>query len=194
MGAAMNQIDFDKNAMLMLQKLHRWRMAFFGLVILLAGIVIGAASTLIVCRQRITAPPRAPEIAGERIFRDLRRHLHLSPEQEERIKPILEKRMQKLHKIRIEARPQIVEQIKLMNEEISSLLDEHQKRLWQRHLHRVQKRLTHGPRRRRNGPRRHRPDPNRYSRRGPDHFDWRQPPEGPCGLPEPNNSQDTAEF
>jgi hypothetical protein len=193
MGAAMNQIEPDKNPMATLKKLHRWRMAFFGLIILLAGIVIGASSTFILCRDMFMGPRIWPAIAGEGMFRELTRHLDLSPEQQEKIKPICEKRMQRLNEIGIETRPQIVEQIELMNEEISSLLDEHQKRLWQRHLRRLQGRLTRGPRRHRDGPRRHRPDPNRHFRRGPGRFDWRQPPEGPCGLPEPNNSQDTFE-
>jgi hypothetical protein len=194
MGAAMNQIEPDKNPMATLKKLHRWRMAFFGLVILLAGIVIGASSTLILCRHKFMGPRIRPRIAGERMFQELRRRLDLSPEQEEKIKPICEKRMQRLNEIHMKALPQIVEQIELMNKEISSLLDEHQNRLWQRHLQRLQGRFTRGRHRHRDGPRRHRPDPNRHFRRGPGRFDWRQPPEGPCGLPEPNNSQDAAEF
>ena len=119
--------------------------------------------------------------------------MDLSPEQEGKIKPVVKKHMQKLREIQIDARPRIVEQIRLMNEEISSLLDEHQKSLWQRHLQRLQERLTRGPRGRRDRPRRHRPDPNRHFRQGPGHFEWGKPPEGPCGLPEPNNSQDSVE-
>ena len=194
MGAVMNQIESDKNPMAMLKKLHRWRMAFFGLVILVAGIVIGASSTLILCRNKFMGPRPLPEIAGERMLRDLQHRLNLSPDQQEKIKPIVKKHMQKLREIQIDAQPKIVERIKLMNKEISNLLDERQKGLWQRHLQRLQGRLTRGRRWHRDGPRQHRPDHNRYFRRGAGHFDWRQPPEGPCGLPEPNNSQDTAEF
>jgi hypothetical protein len=194
MGVAMNQIEPDKNSMIMLQKLHRWRMAFFGLVILLAGIVIGAASTLIVCRHTFMGPPPPPELAPMRMIRDLQRHLDLSPEQQEKIKPILKRHMQKLREIRMNARPQITNQLKLLNEEISSLLDEHQKRLWQHRFHRLQGRLTRGPHRHRNGPRRHRFDPNRRFRRGPEHYDWSAPPEARDDTPEPNGPQGAPEL
>ena len=190
----MNQIEPDKEPAIMLQKLHCWRMAFFGLVILLAGIVIGAASTLIVCRQRFMRPPPPPELASIRMIRDLQRHLHLSPEQQEKIKPILKRHMQKLREIRMNARPQITKELKLLNEEISSLLDEHQKRLWQRHLRRLQGRLTHGPPRHRNGPPRQGPDPNRRFRRGPENYDWSAPPETRDDTLEPNKPQDAPEL
>jgi hypothetical protein len=159
---------------IMLQRIHRWRMAFFGLVILLAGIVIGAAGVMIMNRCRPVAPPPAPEVAGERLMRGLDRHLDLTPGQAEAIKPVIRKHMQKLREIRMSARPRIVEQLRLMNEEVSSLLDDRQRRLWQDHLRRLQRRLEEGPRRRGG---RHR---GRYRRHrdafGPPPPDHEQPP------------------
>ena len=161
MGDAMNQMG-KNDLMLTIQKLHRWRMAFFGLIILLAGIAIGTAATLILSRERLTAPPPGPEIAGERMIRNLQRHLQLSPEQAQEIKPILQKHLRRLHEIRMKVRPKIVEQLRLMNEEISSLLNDHQKELWQQHLQRLQRKLQEPARPRRPGP--HRPPPEHRPR------------------------------
>ena len=47
MGDLMSPIDPNANPTILLSRLHRWRMAFFGLVILMAGVVIGAGSVMI---------------------------------------------------------------------------------------------------------------------------------------------------
>jgi len=153
MGDTMNQQEFSDSSIVAMQKLHRWRMAFFGLVILLAGIVIGATLTLLLT-HRIDRPriPPPPEFAAEQMVGRLGRQLNLSDKQMEQLEPILRKHMQKLHDIRMEARPHITEQLRLMNEEISSVLNEDQRQLWQRHLQRLQADLRQRPRRRRAGP------------------------------------------
>ena len=153
MGDAMNQTEQD-SLLLAMQRVHRWRMAFFGLVILLAGLAIGASLTLILGRGLLEDRTPGPERAGERMMRDLRHHLDLSPEQAEELEPILKKHMEALHKIRTAVRPQIIEQLELMNDEISSVLSEQQQSLWQRHFQRLQRDLREAP-----GPGRHRPPP-----------------------------------
>jgi len=124
-----------------MRKLHRWRMAFFGLAILLAGIVIGAASTLMLVRPHPIGWPDGPEFVSERMLRGLQHQLHLSSEQADEIESILQKYMRKLNDIRMDARPQIVEQLRLMNEEISAVLTEQQKQVWQDSLHQLQRQL-----------------------------------------------------
>jgi len=141
----MNQMQANEKPMVELRKLHCWRMAFFGMVILLAGIIIGAAATLAFVRYSRPDLTPGPEFAAERIVRQLQHHLRLSPEQMAKLEPILQKRLQKLDEIRANARPQIAEQLRLMNEEISAVLDEHQKQLWHEHLQRLQKMLRPGP-------------------------------------------------
>lgn len=165
-----------------MRKLHRWRMAFFGLVILLAGLVIGVSSTLMLVRHRPMGPPWGPEYVSERMIRHLQQELDLSPEQVKKIEAIVEKRMQKLEAIRKEARPKVAEQLKLMNEEISAVLTEEQRRDWQenwkRQFHRFQRppRPGEGPRRR-GGP------PDRM-RRGPERFGAPPDPNRPPIPPE----------
>jgi hypothetical protein len=144
----MSQIEANDNTIIeCVRKAHRWRMAFFGLVILLAGIVIGAASVIILLRPRPVGPPVGPEFVSEEMISGLRRQLGLSPEQIEKVESILQKHMQKLHEIRMNARPQIAEQLRLMNEEISAVLTETQRQIWQERLYRLQRQF----RRRGNG-------------------------------------------
>jgi len=145
----MSQIEANDNTIIeCVQKAHRWRMAFFGLVILLAGIVIGATSVIVLLKPKPVGPPAGPEFVSETMIRGLRRQLGLSPEQIEKVESILQKHMQKLHEIRMNARPQIAEQLRLMNEEISSVLTEQQRQIWQERLLPLQRQLRQrGPRR-----------------------------------------------
>jgi len=141
----MNQTDntetTDSLSVNYMRKMHRWRIAFFGLAILLAGIVIGAALTLIWVRPRPIGWPSGPEFVSKKMIYDLQRYLHLSREQTEKAESILQKHMRKLNDIRMNARPQIVEQLRLMNEEISAVLTEQQKQIWQDRLQQLQRQL-----------------------------------------------------
>jgi hypothetical protein len=148
----MNQIEAnDKKVLECMRKANRWRMAFFGLVILLAGIIIGAASAAILLRHRPIGPPAGPEFVSEAMIRGLQHQLGLSSEQMEKVESILQKHMQKLHEIRMNARPQIAEQLRLMNEEISAVLTEQQRQIWQERLLPLQRQLRQGGPRRGNG-------------------------------------------
>jgi len=145
----MNQTETNNNQIIdYMRKVHRWRMAFFGLVILLAGIVIGATSVIILLKPKPIGPSAGPEFVSETMIRGLGRQLRLSPEQKEKVESILQEHMQKLHEIRMNARPQIAEQLRLMNEEISSVLTEQQRQIWQERLLPLQRQLRQrGPRR-----------------------------------------------
>jgi hypothetical protein len=124
---------------------HRWRMAFFGLVILLAGVIIGIALTLSwLCYPHRPRMP-GPEFAAETMLYRLEPYLHLSPEQTKKMQPLLRKHMQKLQQMREDIRTEIGEQLRQMNTEISSILDEHQKQLWREHLQPLEGQLRPGP-------------------------------------------------
>jgi len=167
-----------------MRRLHRRRIALFGLVILLAGSVIGAASIMIVAPHKLTRPPRPPEIAIEGLLPNLERCLHLTAEQRKNIKPILQMHMQKLDEIRADARAEIDETLGQMNEDVTAMLTEQQKQTWQWRLHRLQRQLRPpGRRGPGEGDRRRRGQPERF-RRGPGPFGpWR----GPSGPNRPRN-------
>ncbi len=138
-----------------IRKLHRWRMAFFGGIILLAGIVIGGASMMIFLPHKLMAPPPGPEFDSLRMLPSLRRDLGLTTEQSKSISPILEKHMRKLGEIRTEARADIAETLNEMNDDICEILTDRQERLWKQSLERLQRGLRPGlggPGRRGEGP------------------------------------------
>ena len=145
MGDAMSKTEGTDNLTVScMHRLQRWRMAFFGVVILLAGLVIGGASMLIFMPHRLMRPPRGPEFETMRMIGPLRRDLGLSGEQTERIKPILDKHMGKLSDIREDARSEISKTLEKMNQEISAILTEGQRQIWQGQLVRLQQDLRPG--------------------------------------------------
>jgi len=131
----------DNTIVSQINKAHTWRMAFFGLIILIAGIAIGGSSMLIFAPKKLIQPPPGPEFRSLRMIPPLRRDLGLTPEQAEKIKPILDKHMQKLDTIRTEARSEIAETLKQMNREIAAILTDQQQQLWQREIDRLQNEL-----------------------------------------------------
>jgi hypothetical protein len=192
MGDAMNQTETtDSPTVDYIRKLHRWRMAFFGLVILLAGVVIGGASTLMLVRHRPMGPPPGPEFVSGRMVHDLQRDLDLSPEQAKKIGAIVKEHMQEMDNIRIEARPKIAEQLRRMNEEISAVLTEEQRQIWQQNwrqqFHPFQREMRPGGPRPGEGPGRPR-GPQERMRRGPQHFGPPLDPNKPTIQPEHDES------
>ena len=198
MGGTMNKTETTDNLTVSyMHKLHRWRMAFFGVVILLAGIVIGGASMLILMPHKLMKPPRGPESESMRIISQLQRDLDLSHAQSEKMKPIMSRHMEKLHKIRTDARFEIDQALVQMNEDISAILTEKQKQNWQRRLDRLQRDLRPGGPRRGNGfgePRRgqqqerFRRGQQEHMRRGPGPFG----PQRPAGPNSPRRSMEPA--
>jgi hypothetical protein len=206
MGDAMSKTEVTDNLTVScMHKLHRWRMAFFGVVILLAGLVIGGASMLILMPDKLMGPPRGPEFDSMRMIPPLRRDLGLSAEQSEQIKPILDRHMEKLQEIRDDARSEIGTTLEQMNEEISAILTEGQRQIWEGELGRLQQDLHPGGWRRGGGGGRMRRGsegsgqwPGRGQqepfRRGPGPFGPGRPPAGPNfprnpmrqGMMEPN--------
>jgi hypothetical protein len=175
-------------------KMHRWRMAIFGAVILLAGIVIGGASMMILLPHKLIAPPPGPEFDSLRMLPSLRRDLGLTPEQSKRISPILDKYMKELSDIRTEARTEIAQTLKQMNEEISEVLTDRQERIWTRSLDRLERGLhpRGGPGRRGEGPGGMRQRRGQQDRRGPGPYGPRQRQRGPNlpqDVPESNSNE-----
>jgi Spy/CpxP family protein refolding chaperone len=125
-GDTMSNNQINENQNIYQIKMHRWRMAFFGLVILLAGIAIGVAASLLVAGR----PMLGPERTADRMIQGLRHELRLSPQQRQQIEPIIHRHMERLDQIRRDARPQIENELRRMNEEIVPILDDRQRAEW----------------------------------------------------------------
>lgn len=128
--------------LVLLQRIHHWRTAFFGLIVLLAGIAIGGSGMFMWERHKVTKnratranvaikPTQVPvNTPWGRLIVSLKKHLDLSDKQVREILPILRIHMTQLDKIKREARPRIAEQLTQMNGKITPILNDKQKRLW----------------------------------------------------------------
>jgi hypothetical protein len=134
MGDPVNPRGGLDNPIVLLCRLHRWRMAFFGLIILLAGMLGGAAATLLVLRCVGQKTPPSAELVVAQMLGRLGDRLGLMPDQAKQLRPILQRHVQKLHGIREEGRTAIVQELELLDRDVSQVLDKDQKRLW-RELH-----------------------------------------------------------
>lgn len=178
----MNQCDLKSEKISMATAL---KPILLSLLILASGIIIGVGLTLIVTGSPSTPKilPPGPEYMSRRMVERIVRELHLSPEQHNQLKPIVQKHMIAMDEIRQEARPRISDEIKQMNEEIVAILDERQKQIWQHKVKQMQDHFTQMRRHRRPGEERRsgrRPNPQpQHDERYPDERFNEPPPEGP---------------
>jgi hypothetical protein len=118
--------------MVLLRRLHHWRMAFFGVVILLAGMLSGAAATLLTIRHLGPERPAPPVRAVQMMLTRLSGLLHLTAEQRQQIEPILKNHMTRLGQIQDDGQKAIAEELRLLSQEMGSVLTEDQMHLWDR--------------------------------------------------------------
>ena len=134
MGSEMNQHESPDSPMVLLRRLHRWRMAFFGLVILLAGMLSGAAIALLVVGHLEGPGSPPPILIVKEMLARLGPRLRLSEEQRDQMEPILLRHVQRLDEIGQDGRAAIVEELRTLNEEMATVLNESQMHQWQRLL------------------------------------------------------------
>ena len=113
-------------------KPNPYKLAIFSLVILLAGLVIGAASTILFLQAYAPEKLHMPGHVTKRMSSELRRNLKLTPEQDQQIKPIIAQHLKNLHEIKSTAAPKIRKELSEMRESISEALTEEQNKKFQR--------------------------------------------------------------
>ncbi len=132
MGSSMNPNESSESPTVLLRRLHHWRMAFFGMVILLAGMLSGAAVTLLIVRHIGPKNRVAPVYAVQLLLERLTGPLRLTAEQRQQVEPILKSHMTKLHQIQGDGEKAIAEELRLMTQEVAGVLTEDQMHLWER--------------------------------------------------------------
>ncbi len=145
MGNEMNQHESLDSPMVLLRRLHHWRMAFFGLVILLAGMLSGAAIALLVVGHLERQGPPPPVAVVKEMLARLGPRLELSQEQRGQMEPILLRHMQRLEEIGQDGRTAIEGELRTLNEEMATVLNEGQMRQWQHLLQGLPGQLRHVP-------------------------------------------------
>jgi hypothetical protein len=132
MGNAVNPSENAESPMVLLRRLHHWRMAFFGVVILLAGMLSGVAATLLIVRHLGPDRPPPPVRAVQMMLARLSGPLHLTPEQRQQIEPILKSHLTRLGQIQDDGQKAIAEELRLLSQDMGGVLTEDQMRLWDR--------------------------------------------------------------
>ena len=151
MGDPMTPIEPNTNPALLVAQVHRWRTAFLGMVVLLAGVAIGIGAALIWAGNRmpvrlgpVSKPPNLddPRIdPGARLIVTLRDFLRLSDQQVQNITPIIRERMANIQRIRKEVRPKVAEELRSMDRRITEELNKEQRRKWDRRFRILQEQL-----------------------------------------------------
>jgi hypothetical protein len=133
----MSEKEIIQNATLHIIRPQKYQMAFWGLIILIGGIAIGSAATVMVTGRR--HQPLMPGIEGssQRMLQGMQHELDLTPDQQRQIEPLIRQHMAKLNEIRSKAQPLIMQEFKLMHDEIAKVLTPEQLRLWEERLTRI---------------------------------------------------------
>ena len=79
----------------------KWKLAFAFLLVFVAGVTTGGLLSSLHMRRHFLGPPHSGEV-GDRMREHLRRALDLTPEQAEKIAPIVDATSAKLEAIRVE--------------------------------------------------------------------------------------------
>jgi Spy/CpxP family protein refolding chaperone len=79
----------------------KWMLAFAFLLVFVAGVTTGGLLSSLHMRRHFLGPPHSGEV-GDRMREHLRRALDLTPEQAEKIAPIVDATSAKLEAIRVE--------------------------------------------------------------------------------------------
>ncbi|MHC4758870.1 MAG: hypothetical protein ACYTE8_09445 [Planctomycetota bacterium] len=136
-------IDTD-NEKILLQRVQQWKMAFFSLIILIAGIAIGCGVTLILVHNKLSPPPMDIEMINEQVVGRLQHQLNLTDEQRQQFRDILTKHITALHEIRQQARPRVASQMNQLHTDVMAILDENQQQIWQQNINSLRDRFLSG--------------------------------------------------
>ena len=109
-----------------------------GVVVLTAGIVIGAGAVFMLMSHPKDRYGREPEIFAEQMLRQLSRELNLTPQQRRQLDPVLRQHHKTLSDLRAAVRPQIVSQLEQLNTDIASVLNPDQLHIWQGKIRRLE--------------------------------------------------------
>lgn len=135
---------------------RRLRVFILWTLIFVAGIIIGAASSVAYTRhvllpQVITGTGRfEPEKATTRVSGRLSHDLNLDDEQSKKVREVVRSHFGRMHAFRVELRPRFEEEMQRFRSEMSDVLTEEQFAEWEQHLDHLKREFfPHQPRGRR---------------------------------------------
>lgn len=124
---------------------RRIRLALFGGALLLCGMVLGGAGTLLYVERAVSQGLRQPDRLPGLIAQRLRRPLRLDSAQQQEIQAILEARQANLMAIRREFHPRVQAELDQVRAEVAEVLDPGQAERWERLFARMRERFQLPP-------------------------------------------------
>ncbi len=115
-----------------------------GSAILLTGIIIGGAATLIFMSRFDEHMPGPPNMTADDVLDKLRRDLGLSKEQIEAIRPSIVESHGKMESIRMQLEPQVREVMDQADAKIGPVLNPKQKGKWEKRMAEMRKKMLSG--------------------------------------------------
>jgi Spy/CpxP family protein refolding chaperone len=104
----------------------KWKLGLYVLVIFLAGSGSGALITWQIC-QRVVIAPRTPEQIGTRLRGRFKSRLDLSPDQVQKIDPMIDQAMRQVKVIRRETASRVFANVSHLHEQVELVLTPEQK-------------------------------------------------------------------
>jgi Spy/CpxP family protein refolding chaperone len=104
----------------------KWKLSLYVLAIFLAGGGSGALLTWEVCQRRVAAPPTPAQI-GARLRVRFQSRLGLTPDQAQKIEPMIEQAMRRVEVIRNETASHVFANVSNLHEQVLTVLTPEQK-------------------------------------------------------------------
>ena len=120
----------------------RWGTIGAAFLILLCGMLIGAALTVLTIRHVMLNLVHHPERVVEAVAHRLDRTLSLTPDQDRKVRAILKERQAAIRAIRTEERPRLAAEVVRLRDDVAATLDERQAAKWKDRFDRLRARWT----------------------------------------------------
>ena len=124
----MSDADQDQRR---LPRSRPWLRLLLMSVIFLSGMVVGVGGTLIFIRQQVQQRIHHPETAPARVAARMKWMLGLDDQQTAEVEQIIRERQRAIQGIRRDFQPQLEEELDLLGEEVSAVLNTQQQAEWQ---------------------------------------------------------------
>ena len=137
----MTEQDTHKKQIESIRQLYRKQMVTFGVVILLAGVVIGVGGAMVYYEAEKPPRPTGIEHLRRRNFPNLKEELQLTEAQDKEIKEIFQAHMKNLQEIRMEGRKRIGTEMNSLNKKVLEVLTDEQDAKWTENINRLRDRF-----------------------------------------------------
>ncbi len=137
----MNQIFENNDGKLVLPAQTSRKAIAAGVIILVAGIVIGWAGSTLAHRIILHRLLENPQRFTKQVKKHLTRELRLNADQAKKVDEIIDMHAKNLFEIEKQVVAQVGDQLDQMDKEISALLNEQQKKIWHNQINEIREHM-----------------------------------------------------